>query len=68
MCDIEFVNPTNKKRKTGNVDDPLQPCAHTKKTPIDYTGPQDNPNITKEDYLMPAFSLSLEIHGAQVNH
>ena len=48
MCVIEFVNPTNKKRKTGNVDDPLQPCAHTKKTPIDYTRPQDNPNITKE--------------------
>ena len=30
------------------VDDSLQPCAHTKKTPIDYTGPQDNPNITEE--------------------
>ena len=30
------------------VDDSLQPCAHTKKTPIDYTRPQDNPNITKE--------------------
>ena len=48
MCDIEFVNPTNKKRKTGTVEDPLQPCARTKKARIDFAGPQDNPNISKE--------------------
>lgn len=45
VCDIQFVNPTNKKRKT---EDPLQLCARTKKARIDYAGPQDNPNISKE--------------------
>lgn len=47
MCDIDFVNPTNKKRKT-DIEDQWQPCAQTKKTPSDYARPQDNPKISKE--------------------
>ena len=54
------MNPANKKRKTGNVEDPLQPCPRTKKAHIDYTGPQDNPNISKE-------KLYETVHNQQTN-
>ena len=78
VCDIEFVHPKNRKSKTGNGEDPMQPCAWTKKAHADNARPQDNA-IRKENcmkqyvinytlYLMFAFSLLLEMRGAQVNY